>query len=272
MGENDDGDSVIENELAAERESEWIDDSESQICPACHGSRLNPIARHVRVQNMTIDNFTALSASAAAKKIDRLKFAGKQKTIASELIPEIVQRLRFMDNVGLGYLSLGRSARLERRRIEASIWRRNSARVHGVLYVWIGQPSGYIRAIMSVCSKLFRCAELTRDAELMKQHVLNHIIDLGARRTHGGSRCHWKAAGDQACEKFRDRSLPENTSATFKSRRSLRNAEAGSDQKRACQQSQNVSEFPIGRLSVITAFLAAESALMKSFCQRYSNN
>src|SRR5213082_2898260 len=111
VGESEDGESVLENELAAERESEWIEESEAQICPACHGSRLNAIARHVRVQNKTIVNFTALSAAAAAKQIARLKFSGKQKTIASELIPEIVQGLRFMDNVGLGYLSLGRSAK-----------------------------------------------------------------------------------------------------------------------------------------------------------------
>src|SRR2546430_2684923 len=67
VGESEDGESVLENELAAERESEWIEESEAQICPACHGSRLNAIARHVRVQNMTIDNFTALSAATAAK-------------------------------------------------------------------------------------------------------------------------------------------------------------------------------------------------------------
>src|SRR5207248_4519195 len=40
VGENDDGDSVLENELAAERESEWIEENESQICPGCLGSRL----------------------------------------------------------------------------------------------------------------------------------------------------------------------------------------------------------------------------------------
>src|SRR5947207_7713586 len=98
VGESDDGESVLQNELAAERESEWIGESEAQICPACHGSRLNAIARHVRVQNRTIDDFTALAAAAAAKQIGRLKFSGKQKTIASELIPQIVQRLRFIDN------------------------------------------------------------------------------------------------------------------------------------------------------------------------------
>src|SRR5437764_15372348 len=88
-----------------------MEENQAQICPVCQGSRLSAIARHVRVQNKTIDDFSALPAAAAPKQIARLKFSGKQKTIASELIPEIVQRLRFMDNVGLGYLSLGRSAR-----------------------------------------------------------------------------------------------------------------------------------------------------------------
>src|SRR5258708_22498025 len=137
VGESEDGESVLENELAAERESEWIEESEAQICPACQGSRLNAIARHVRVQNKTIDDFTALSAAAAAKQIARLKFSGKQKTIAGELIPEIVQRLRFMDNVGLGYLSLGRSAKTlsggesQRIRLAAQL----GSNLRGVLYV-----------------------------------------------------------------------------------------------------------------------------------------
>ena len=52
-GANRDGESVLENELAAERESEWIDESEARECPSCHGSRLNAVARHVRVQGYT---------------------------------------------------------------------------------------------------------------------------------------------------------------------------------------------------------------------------
>ena len=50
-GTEETGESVLENELAAERESEWIDEDEAAPCPACHGSRLNPIARHVRLQS-----------------------------------------------------------------------------------------------------------------------------------------------------------------------------------------------------------------------------
>jgi excinuclease ABC subunit A len=49
------GESVLETELAAERESEWIEEGEARECPSCHGSRLNGVARHVRVQGYTID-------------------------------------------------------------------------------------------------------------------------------------------------------------------------------------------------------------------------
>ena len=88
-GTEDNGESVLENELAAERESEWIDEAEAQVCPACHGSRLNPIARHVRLQGRTIDNFTALSAGEALQLIGKLRFRGTQKVIAADLVPEI---------------------------------------------------------------------------------------------------------------------------------------------------------------------------------------
>src|SRR5215217_8610215 len=49
-GASDNGESILENELAAERESEWIDENDARECPSCRGSRLNAVARHVRVQ------------------------------------------------------------------------------------------------------------------------------------------------------------------------------------------------------------------------------
>src|SRR5881398_380570 len=195
IGESEDGESVLENELAAERESEWIEESEAQICPACHGSRLNAIARHVRVQNRTIDDFTALAAAAAAKQIGRLKFRGKQKTIASELIPEIVQRLRFMDNVGLGYLSLGRSAKTlsggesQRIRLAAQL----GSNLRGVLYVLdeptIGlHPRDNVRLLETLAALKDKGNSLVvveHDDETMRR--ADHIIDLGPRAgIHGG--------------------------------------------------------------------------------------
>ncbi len=136
-GANADGDSVLENELAAERESEWIDEEEARECPSCRGSRLNAVARHVRVQGHAINDFTALSASEARKLTGKLRFRGIQKTIAGELLPEIQQRLRFMENVGLGYLALGRSAKTlsggesQRIRLAAQL----GSNLRGVLYV-----------------------------------------------------------------------------------------------------------------------------------------
>ena len=136
-GANRDGESVLENELAAERESEWIDEGEARECPSCHGSRLNAEARHVRVQGYTIDQFTDLSAGEAARAIAKLRFKGRDQTVAAGLIPEIQQRLRFMETVGLGYLALGRSAKTlsggesQRIRLAAQL----GSNLRGVLYV-----------------------------------------------------------------------------------------------------------------------------------------
>ena len=136
-GANRDGESVLENELAAERESEWIDEGEARECPGCHGSRLNAEARHVRVQGYTIDQFTDLAAGEAALAIGKLRFKGRDQTVAAGLIPEIQQRLRFMETVGLGYLALGRSAKTlsggesQRIRLAAQL----GSNLRGVLYV-----------------------------------------------------------------------------------------------------------------------------------------
>ena len=66
---------------------------EAVPCPECHGSRLNPVARHVRLQGKTIDDFAARSAGEALALVGKLRFRGTQKVIAADLVPEIEQRL-----------------------------------------------------------------------------------------------------------------------------------------------------------------------------------
>src|SRR5437667_1637895 len=265
-GEANDGESVLENELAAERESEWIDENEAQICPACQGSRLTAIARHVRVQNKTIDDFTALSAAAAAKQIARLKFSGKQKTIAGELIPEIVQRLRFMDNVGLGYLSLGRSAKTlsggesQRIRLAAQL----GSNLRGVLYVLdeptIGlHPRDNVRLLETLTALRAKGNSLViveHDETTMRR--ADHIIDLGPRAgTHGGEVV---VSGslreiERAKNSVTGRCLRTPLChPTRKSRRSLRAVENWIQIHGArANNLKNVNvRFPVGRLSVIT--------------------
>ncbi len=277
VGESDDGESVLQNELAAERESEWIEESEAQICPACHGSRLNAIARHVRVQNRTIDDFTALAAATAAKQIGRLKFSGKQKTIAGELIPEIVQRLRFMDNVGLGYLSLGRSAKTlsggesQRIRLAAQL----GSNLRGVLYVLdeptIGlHPRDNVRLLETLTALRAKGNSLViveHDEATMRR--ADHIIDLGPRAgIHGGEVV---ASGSlREIEHADDSETGRCLKAPLchpirKSRRSLRDVASWVEIRNArANNLKNVEvKFPVGRLSVITGISGSgKSTLM----------
>jgi excinuclease ABC subunit A len=277
VGEREHGESVLENELAAERESEWIEESEAQICPACHGSRLNGIARHVRVQNRTIDDFTALSAAVAAKQIGRLKFTGKQKTIASELIPEIVQRLRFMDNVGLGYLSLGRSAKTlsggesQRIRLAAQL----GSNLRGVLYVLdeptIGlHPRDNVRLLETLTSLRAKGNSLViveHDEATMRR--ADHIIDLGPRAgIHGGEVV--VSGSLREIERAKDSETGRCLKTPLchpirKSRRSLRDVADWVEIRNArANNLKNIHvKFPVGRLSLITGISGSgKSTLM----------
>src|SRR6266576_3564541 len=277
VGESNDGESVLENELAAERESEWIEESEAQICPACHGSRLNAIARHVRVQNKTIDDFTALSAAAAAKQIARLKFSGKQKTIAGELIPEIVQRLRFMDNVGLGYLSLGRSAKTlsggesQRIRLAAQL----GSNLRGVLYVLdeptIGlHPRDNLRLLETLSALRQKGNSLVvveHDEETMRH--ADYIIDLGPRAGHHGGEVVASGTIQQivrAANSETGRCLKSPLCHPIrKTRRSLQEVRNWiAIHGGRVNNLKNVDvEFPVGRLSIITGISGSgKSTLM----------
>jgi excinuclease ABC subunit A len=276
-GVDDNSDSVLENELAAERESEWIDATEAHECPSCQGSRLNAVARHVRVQGQTIDQFTNLSASEAARKIDKLKFAGTQQTIAADLIPEIRQRLLFMENVGLGYLALGRSAKTlsggesQRIRLAAQL----GSNLRGVLYVLDEPTIGlHSRDNMRLLDTLAALREkgnslviVEHDEETMRR--ADHIVDLGPRAgTHGGEVV--------ATGTLRDIERSKNSETgrclknplchpTRKSRRSLGAVENWIQIHGASANNlKNVDvRFPVGRLSVITGISGSgKSTLM----------
>jgi excinuclease ABC subunit A len=278
-GTEDTGDSVLENELAAERESEWIDEDEAVPCPACHGSRLNPIARHVRLQNQTIDNFTALSAGEALQLIGKLRFRGNQKTVADDLVPEISQRLRFMENVGLGYLALGRSAKTlsggesQRIRLAAQL----GSNLRGVLYVLdeptIGlHPRDNLRLLETLTALRQKGNSLViveHDEETMRR--ADYIIDLGpGAGMHGGEVVVQGTLDDI------ERHAGSETGRCLKNplchpmrntRRSLGEVEQWIEIRGA--HANNLKEvdirFPVGRLSVITGISGSgKSTLMRS--------
>ena len=79
-------------------------------CPGCHGQRLNPVALNVRIRDQSIAQLTALSIEDCARWLGTVDFAGREAEIARDILAEIASRLRFLNDVGLAYLTLDRGA------------------------------------------------------------------------------------------------------------------------------------------------------------------
>ncbi len=86
------------------------DDVTDTACPGCQGSRLNPQARAVKFAGVGIADIAALSVTDVRAWVEQLALSGREAGIARDLIPEIKSRLEFLEDVGLGYLTLDRGA------------------------------------------------------------------------------------------------------------------------------------------------------------------
>jgi excinuclease ABC subunit A len=87
-----------------------IDPSRRRRCPACEGQRLNPVARAVRFRSLGIAEVVAMSVQTAHAFVGGVELASSEKRIGETLLRELSERLRFLDDVGLGYLSLDRAS------------------------------------------------------------------------------------------------------------------------------------------------------------------
>ncbi|MBI5437147.1 MAG: excinuclease ABC subunit UvrA, partial [Nitrosomonadales bacterium] len=112
------------------------------LCPECKGTRLRLEARHVRVAGQTIYELSALPLKQALAFFQQVKLAGYKQAIAEKIVHEIASRLTFLNNVGLDYLSLERSAETlsggesQRIRLASQI----GSGLTGVMYV-LDEPS-----------------------------------------------------------------------------------------------------------------------------------
>jgi excinuclease ABC subunit A len=79
-------------------------------CPDCEGQRLNPVALNVRFRGRSIAQLTSLPVKGLRSFARRLELSGRDAEITRDVLAELESRLRFLDEVGLGYLSLDRSA------------------------------------------------------------------------------------------------------------------------------------------------------------------
>jgi excinuclease ABC subunit A len=91
-------------------EGAWLEDTGESPCPACNGQRLRPQTLAVRFKNQNIAHYTGLSIGQALKRFESLRLKGREAQIAGDALKELLDRLRFLQHVGLPYLSLDRSA------------------------------------------------------------------------------------------------------------------------------------------------------------------
>jgi len=175
-----------------------------QPCPDCAGARLRPESLAVTVGGLSIAEYTELSARAASEWIGALELSETERAIARLIVREISERLAFLENVGIGYLSLSRSARslsggeAQRIRLATQI----GSSLVGVMYV-LDEPS--IGLHQRDNEKLIGTLDRLRDlgnTVIVVEHdegtmrAADHLVDLGpGAGEHGG---HVIAAGTPA--------------------------------------------------------------------------
>jgi excinuclease ABC subunit A len=139
------GETEAEREVELERAREQSEEGEAVLCPDCQGARLNPLARAVRMPfgkwkhegGPTIIDLSEMTITLAKRWFATVKVKGRTEQIARDILPEIQQRLEFLEEVGLGYLTLGRAANTlsggesQRIRLAAQL----GSNLQGVLYV-----------------------------------------------------------------------------------------------------------------------------------------
>ena len=164
-------------------------------CPVCEGARLRPESRAVLVAGTRIEDFCALSARRALSWLEEVELSDTDRHVARLILREISERLQFLENVGIGYLSMDRAAatlsggEAQRIRLATQI----GSSLVGVLYI-LDEPS--IGLHQRDNSKLIGTLERLRDlgnTVIVVEHdeqtmrAADHLVDLGpGAGEHGG--------------------------------------------------------------------------------------
>lgn len=166
-----------------------------KTCEACHGSRLTEAARHVWIKEYSISMMTALSIEDALALIQKIKLTGQKAEIAKQILKEIHDRLKFLVDVGLDYLSLDRAAETlsggeaQRIRLASQI----GSGLVGVMYV-LDEPS--IGLHQRDNERLLKTLKHLRDlgnTVIVVEHdedairLADYVVDIGpGAGVHGG--------------------------------------------------------------------------------------
>jgi len=185
-------------------EESWFgwQEGKREICPECKGARLNPLARAVRLildglpatakgkkklPGQTIDDIGAMSVGQASEYFNGLKVTGRDAEVARDILPEIRERMRFLNEVGLGYLQLSRSVTTlsggesQRIRLAAQL----GSNLSGVLYI-LDEPTiglhardneQLLDALQKLRSRGNSLVVVEHDEDTMRR--ADYVIDLG---------------------------------------------------------------------------------------------
>ena len=166
-----------------------------QACPKCEGTRLNGAARNVFVDECSIPEITSMSVGQALRFFDQLQLPGWRGEIAGKIVKEIGDRLRFLVDVGLDYLSLDRSAETlsggeaQRIRLASQI----GSGLVGVMYI-LDEPSIGLhqRDNRRLLNTLLHLRDLGNTVIVVEHdeeaiETADHVIDIGpGAGVHGG--------------------------------------------------------------------------------------
>ena len=181
-------DDRVSEEFADRELDAFLDAKEAfEICTSCDGARLNPIARNVRFREQGIHEAVAQSVVDVERAVSQIKLGAREEEIARDIIAEVKSRLAFLREVGLGYLTLDRSAptlsggEAQRIRLAAQL----GSNLQGVAYVLdeptIGLHARDNRILLDVLEKLQAKGNtlivVEHDEDTIKR--AHHIIDLG---------------------------------------------------------------------------------------------
>jgi excinuclease ABC subunit A len=178
-----------------------IEDLANVACPSCEGTRLNATARAVRLgaapdQGWRITDIASLSVSDVRQWVQKLHLTGRDADIARDLVPEIQSRLEFLEEVGLGYLTLDRGAptlsggEAQRIRLAAQL----GSNLQGVCYVLDEPTIGLhardnqilLNALQSLSDKGNTLVVVEHDEDTIRR--ADHIIDIGPSAGKRGGR------------------------------------------------------------------------------------
>ena len=185
----------------------------SRICPECNGTRLRLEARHVRFQDRTLFEISELPLHESLQFFKSLKLQGQKQTIAEKIVQEIASRLTFLNNVGLNYLSLSRSAETlsggeaQRIRLASQI----GSGLTGVMYV-LDEPSIGLhqRDNDRLLATLYKLRDMGNSVIVVEhdEDAIRHadyIVDMGPGAGEHGGQVVAKGTPDEIC--LNDKSL-----------------------------------------------------------------